>query len=1064
MPHYSSNNCKEFYTKCELSSNDTIDNFNKILFKLESKSQGEESRKLLSEIIQYYDENSSIDFAAKFHFSFIKVDISNESDSSEPLVLLQFPSTFSPEEWSYTFFEGLSRYDYSEFNDKNLVEVGCGNGWITLALARKYNPNFIYGLDINPKAIVASKINLFINSIDENGNLILDKKGKSLLDKVSFHESDLLGYFKGQISVFDSIVGCIPQVLSPSSELVNDILSDNHNDEYLHSLSNYCEKQGYIEDQFGLGLIARSVEESIDLLKTNGKLILNLGGRPGEKVLKRLFERRGMNVEKIWERRVIQAGDTEVTPLVEIENNSPHRFEFFIGMNSNEPISAKTAQTYFQNGGEISHALSVYQFTLNQHKKIANIFNLFKDKDYKSVLSSLDLAYSNKDEAKEKINFLSELSTLLKDTSYFPYAETQGEIVFRTRLAQYFNSYFYTNFNYNQFVIAPSRLSIINNILHIYGPELIIADKYYFDKCNFIGISTSAEIVESPTSSFELCLLIEKVKPQFVISTIDQNQITQVDSFKSILVACEKVSARLIVDISPYLELSSDPNKISILSYVSEFGLPSFCSIICGLTNNKVYKDLQLSMFISQDSVIVDHLSNSAEFTYSRTPILTQLYYSVLIFELLKFQMTKMRTKNVSKALSQFKDSAFIQAKDYALQAFEHPSIKGNTLPIKKETTRLDYGENELSSSKQVKNSILESFVRQHFSAEEKNPSNEIKSFIKNRFGLNCEFDSIHFGNGVAPLFAAVAKSCKMQNGTILFPQGAYGYFYATSKFYDVNLVVVETYFKDSFKVSIEQLSKSIEGIKNPYLFLNFPLVNPTGALYNEAETDELFNLLVSENVNVIIDTVFSGLEFDGVKRISLDKYAEKGLKYTLIGGVSKEFSAGGLRFGFTITTNEESRRAFENYVIDEPHFSIKHTVKRLYHLINEKDKALLDDLKNQQVKLKERYSELNEVLQSLGWKVLPPQGGLFLVAKPEKYIGQKIMFDGKEMLISSSNINEALFYSVGLLINNDVWTGISDYCRFVLSVEDFVFIDAIDKIKAFDRLVKISHKKVNIY
>ena len=103
-------------------------------------------------------------------------------------------------------------------------------------------------------------------------------------------------------------------------------------------------------------------------------------------------------------------------------------------------------------------------------------------------------------------------------------------------------------------------------------------------------------------------------------------------------------------------------------------------------------------------------------------------------------------------------------------------------------------------------------------------------------------------------------------------------------------------------------------------------------------------------------------------------------------------------------------------------------------------------------------------MLQSLGWKVLPPQGGLFLVAKPEKYIGQKIMFDGKEMLISSSNINEALFYSVGLLINNDVWTGISDYCRFVLSVEDFVFIDAIDKIKAFDRLVKISHKKVNIY
>lgn len=1052
MSNNPSINCTKFYEKCLISSNDTIENFDEILSNLEDKNKSEETRVLLSEIIHFYEENSSIDFISKYHFSFIKVDISNDNGNSDPLLLLQFPSTFTPEEWSYTFFEGLCRYDYSEFNAKKLVELGCGNGWITLGLAKRYNPDFIYGLDINPKAIIASKINLHINSINENGDLILDERGRSLLDKVAFYESDLLGHFKGQTAVFDSIVGCIPQVLSPSSDIVNDILSDRQNDEYLYSLSNYCEKQGYIEDQFGLGLIARSVEESIDLLKMNGKLILNLGGRPGENVLKRLFERRGLTVEKIWERRVLQAGDTEVTPLVEIENNSPHRFEFFIGMNSKEPISAKTARQYYLEGGEISHALTVYQFTINQHKQIASIFKLFKDEDYKDVLSSLDLAYSDSEDATEKINFLSALSSLLEDTSYFPYAETEGELVLRTRLAHYFNSYFYTQFNHNQIIIAPSRLSLIHNILHTYSPELIIMDKYYADKSNHLG-NPSIDIIESPTSSFELCLLIEKVKPQIVISTINEKQVSQVDSFKSILEACKKVNARLIIDISPYLELSSNPDKISVLSYISEFGLPNYCSIICGLTNNKVYKDLQLSMFISEDASIIENLKHSAEFNYSRTPILTQLYYSVLIFELLKFQMTKMRTKSVTESIVTLEDPAFIQPKSYALDAFNHPSIKGNSLPIKSTTTRLDYGENELASSKKVKFSILESFVRQHFSPQETEPSHEIKTFIRNRFGLNCENDSIYFGNGVAPLFGALAKSCKINNGTMLFPQGAYGYFYATSKFYNVDIASVKTYYEDSFKVTTKQLAESLENVRNPYLFLNFPLVNPTGALYSIEETDALFNLLVEKKINVIIDTVFSGLEYNGVKQIDLSKYAEKGLKYTLIGGVSKEFSAGGLRFGFAITQHEEFEYAFSNYVVDELHFTTTHTAKRLYHLLNEKDETLLNDLRHQQLKLNKRFLELNTVLQSYGWKVLPPRGGLFLVAKPEKYIGKILTVNGKETLLSIDNINEALFYSVDLLINNEVWTGIPEFCRFVLSVEDVDFENALNKLKEFDEL-----------
>ena len=65
--------------------------------------------------------------------------------------------------------------------------------------------------------------------------------------------------------------------------------------------------KGFVEDQFGLGLIARAVEEGIAVIKPMGIMIFNMGGRPGQGVCKRLFERRGFHVNKLWQTKILQA-------------------------------------------------------------------------------------------------------------------------------------------------------------------------------------------------------------------------------------------------------------------------------------------------------------------------------------------------------------------------------------------------------------------------------------------------------------------------------------------------------------------------------------------------------------------------------------------------------------------------------------------------------------------------------------------------------------------------------------------------------------------------------------
>lgn len=55
--------------------------------------------------------------------------------------MMVIPSIFMPEDWSFTFYEGLNRHPSSMFKDKTVAELGCGNGWISIAIADKCAPS-----------------------------------------------------------------------------------------------------------------------------------------------------------------------------------------------------------------------------------------------------------------------------------------------------------------------------------------------------------------------------------------------------------------------------------------------------------------------------------------------------------------------------------------------------------------------------------------------------------------------------------------------------------------------------------------------------------------------------------------------------------------------------------------------------------------------------------------------------------------------------------------------------------------------------------------------------------
>lgn len=1058
----------EFLQACSASSTAAYERFKELLTRLEDPATRAETRRFLSLIVNAVGDRGAEESLEIFHFGYQQLPTGREGHSGPPLTLLQFPSVFTPEQWSRTFFEGLARLPASEIEGRAVAELGSGSGWIALALARRAaSPAKVYGLDLNPKSVTCARINLYLNALDEKGAPLRDGDGKTLLDRVEFHVSDLLAWVRTRGLELDRVVGCIPQVLNPDLATTVGAISDTSSDELLHSLSNYTSRQGYLEDQFGLGLIARALDESVEVLRPTGRVVFNLGGRPGQSLLLHLFRRRGFEVREIWKTRIQQAADTDISPLAEIETSSSHRFEFFITPHSDEPVSARTARAYQQTGGPIYHALTVLEGRLRFPEGVQRLYHTLSRSEYSRVRGALDLAYEEEPVAEEKTVFLGRLATLLDKRSCFPYKPTPGAQGFRHRFAEFLRGYFGIPLAKDCFVVTPSREAALQNLFNLYAPVRSLVHPRLLTTPSAIG---GGEVLECPTRVDLACKLIEALRPQMVVTTLAEFEVRTPDSFLRLVETAGRAGARLVVDLSPFLELESTPEVNGILQALAEAPLPEHVAILCGLVKNRVYQDLEVCFVISENHNFLQALTDAAEVTYSRAPLLIQDFYDTLLSELLSFRLDSSHPTGEAALRHPGTESqdgvvTRVPLAERCQRAFSHPAITAERLPISKATVRLDYGENSLTSPAFVKASLLESFVRRVVSPAELDIVPEISAFLRRRFGLNVGTGArarkrFAFGLGVAPLFAALAESCAAENGTFVFPEGAYGYFVAAVEFFGGRCVSVATRRENGFKVTPDALDSALAGEPRPWLYLNGPVVNPTGSLYSAGEIADLLAVATRHRARVVLDVLFSGLEFEeppepwDLEPLLRDQSTD----LVVLGGISKELAAGGLRFGFACCRSEATAEALARGLGAAPHATMIYAANKMFASLNRPTPEVRSELEAQRTALRRHADLLIATLTETGWDPLPPQGGLFLVARPTAYLGRRVRVETpqgeKEYILDSGNLPEALFYATGLLINNSVWTGLPEHCRFVHSVPEKELEKGMRRLRVFQERV----------
>ncbi|XP_022136868.1 methionine S-methyltransferase isoform X1 [Momordica charantia] len=1072
----------DFLSRCQQSGDAAYAALRSVLDRLEDPTTRVRARVFLADVQRRFPTVEDCDRCfSTYHFRIedIFLDQYEGYHGRKKLTSMVIPSIFVPEDWSFTFFEGLNRHPDSIFKDRTVAELGCGNGWISIAIAEKWLPLKVYGLDINPRAVKVSWINLYLNALDEEGQPIFDSEKKTLLDRVEFHESDLLGYCRDHDIQLERIVGCIPQILNPNPDAMSKMITENASEEFLYSLSNYCALQGFVEDQFGLGLIARAVEEGISVIKPTGIMIFNMGGRPGQAVCKRLFERRGFRITKLWQTKILQAADTDISALVEIEKNSPHRFEFFMGLSGDQPICARTAWAYGKAGGRISHALSVYSCQIRQPNQVKTIFDFLKS-GFQEISSSLDLSFLDDSVADEKIPFLAYLASILKESAYFPYEPPAGSLRFRNLIARFMKTYHHVPLSAGNVVVFPSRAVAIENALRLFSPRLAIVDEHLSRHLprqwlTSLSIETGSNqtadeglmVIEAPSQSDLMIELIKKLKPQVVVTGMAHFEAVTSSAFVHLLDVTREIGSRLFLDISDNFELSSLPSSNGVLKYLAGNSLPSHAAIVCGLVKNQVYTDLEVAFVISEEEAILKALSKTVELLEGNTAPISQYYYGCLFHELLAFQLADRRPPAQRECGKSASSTDIIGFSSSAISVLNNAELSiGET--ENSSLIHMDVDQSFLPTPIPVKAAIFESFSRQNLSEAEIDVTTSIKKFVKSNYGFPIQNNTdFTYADSALTLFNKMVLCCIQEGGTLCFPVGTYGNYAYSANFLKAKIVNIPTKSEEGFKLTENALNQVLNNVKNPWVYISGPTINPTGLLYNQKEIENLLTTCAKFGARVIIDTSFSGLEYDiegwggwNLEGVLSRLYSSSNPSFCvcLLGGLSPMMLTGALKFGFLALNQPPLIDLFHSFSgLSRPHSTVKYAIKKLLGLREQKSGDMWDAVSKQIKDLRSRSKRLKETLESCGWDVLEPHAGVSVVAKPTAYLNKTIKLKNAidyEAKLDDSSIRGAILKATGLCINSSSWTGIPGYCRFTIALEESEFQKALNCIAEFKRIV----------
>lgn len=174
----------------------------------------------------------------------------------------------------------------------------------------------------------------------------------------------------------------------------------------------------------------------------------------------------------------------------------------------------------------------------------------------------------------------------------------------------------------------------------------------------------------------------------------------------------------------------------------------------------------------------------------------------------------------------------------------------------------------------------------------------EISAYLNRKYNLNYNPDTeILVTVGGSEAIDCTLRATIEPGDEVIIPQPSYVCYEPITQLAGGTPVIIETKAENDFKITGEELTNAITD-KTKALILPYPC-NPTGAIMEKQDLEEISSILRNTNIVVISDEIYSELTYGESKHISpasIDGLRERTIT---INGFSKAFSMTGWRLGY---------------------------------------------------------------------------------------------------------------------------------------------------------------------
>jgi len=179
----------------------------------------------------------------------------------------------------------------------------------------------------------------------------------------------------------------------------------------------------------------------------------------------------------------------------------------------------------------------------------------------------------------------------------------------------------------------------------------------------------------------------------------------------------------------------------------------------------------------------------------------------------------------------------------------------------------------------------------------------EISAYLNRKYGLTYAPETeILLSVGGSEAIDGAIRAIVSAGDEVIIPQPSYVCYEPITRLAGGVPVIIETRAEDAFKVTPAQLRAAITP-KTKALILPYPC-NPTGAIMEREDLEELAKVLEDTNIIVISDEIYSELTF-GQKHVSPASIPGMWERTITVNGFSKAFSMTGWRLGYACGPRE---------------------------------------------------------------------------------------------------------------------------------------------------------------